>query len=58
MAPRVEWDGEVARIHCPQCNRRIAGVLTEEEVDALLAAHHHRFRDVPASMTQTRLEVA
>lgn len=57
-APQIEWEGDVARIFCPQCNRRIAGTFTEEEAEALLAAHRHRMRDVPKVTTQVRMEVA
>lgn len=48
----------MARIFCPQCNRRIAGTFTEEEADALLKAHRHYHRDVPKVATQVRMEVA
>lgn len=58
LAPRLEWEGDVARIHCPQCNRRIAGTFTVDEAEALLVAHRHRFRDVPERVSPTRMEVA
>ena len=56
LAPSVAWEGQVARIWCPRCVRRIAGTFTEEEVDALLSAHRHRERTRPMR-TQTLKEV-